>query len=109
VFFHFSGYNPFKPIVFSKYQNRITMQDGTILMDLCEQYGKNLLNNNYLRYSQIECYYQKKHNEYTIAERMNQLYKLSFVQRKHRGLLLEIRNYLNGKLDVYKRIMETKM
>lgn len=109
VFFHFSGYNPLKPDVFSKYQNRILLQEGTILMDLCKQYGKNLLNNNYLHYSQIECYYQKKHNEHTIAERMNQLNKLSFVQRKHRGLLLIVRNFLNNRLDNYKRIMETQL
>ncbi len=109
VFFHFSGYNPFKPDVFSKYQNRITMQEGTMLTGLCKQYGKNLLNNNYIHYSQIECYYQKKHNEYTTAERMNQLNKLSFVQRKSRGLLLTIRNLLNNRLDNYKRIMETQL
>lgn len=109
VFFHFSGYNPFQPNVFSKYQNRVLIQNDMILMELCKQYGENLLSNNYLHYSKIECYYQNKHNEYMMTERMNQLHKLSFVQRKHRGLLLEIRNYLNGKLDVYKRIMETKM
>jgi glycosyltransferase involved in cell wall biosynthesis len=42
-FFHFSGYDPRRPHLLSKHQNRIRIEDDPVLLELCEVYGRALL------------------------------------------------------------------
>ena len=44
-FFHFSGYNPLVPAVFSRHQNRYMMEDLGLVREIVENYGRELLAN----------------------------------------------------------------
>ena len=105
IFFHFSGYNPMQPDVFSKYQTRLRLNDRLVLRKLCDDYGKLLLQSNYELYSQIECVYQRIHRQYLLNRRTSQLNRLSGLQRKYRTMLLYLRNYINQRLDGFERLM----
>lgn len=110
IFFHFSGYNPMRPDVFSKYQTRLQLNDNSELRKLCDDYGRLLLQSNYELYSQVECVYQRIHTQYLLDIRTTQLNRLSGFQRKCRAVLLQLRNCINQQIDRIERIMndETK-
>lgn len=78
VFFHFSGFNPEKPMILSKYQNRITLTEKDILFQLFEEYAKSLIENKYTQYRKYICYYQKMHTEYESNARKNNYKNLLF-------------------------------
>ena len=109
VFFHFSGYNPLKPDIFSKYQNRLFFANNLLLRELCDNYGKKLLENGFQNYSNIECYYQIAHQEFETNKRVKQLNRLSRIQRYYRVLLLKLRHHLNEKLFYLEQIMTNTM
>lgn len=44
-FFHFSGYDPRKPNVFSKHQDRYAMSDLGLAREIVEDYGRELMSN----------------------------------------------------------------
>lgn len=53
VFFHFSGFNPFKPTAFSKHQNRFTLSTLGPASELARQYSKALIANNAEMFSKL--------------------------------------------------------
>lgn len=59
VFFHYSGYDPQKPDVVSKYQDRFTFEDRPDLLSLFEIYKNNLIQNGNEYYRQFPCAYIK--------------------------------------------------
>ncbi|MFN4145735.1 MAG: glycosyl transferase [Runella sp.] len=59
VFFHYSGYDPDKPQVVSKYQNRFTFDQRPDLLPLFEFYRSELLRNHHAYYRKFPCYYIK--------------------------------------------------
>jgi lipopolysaccharide biosynthesis glycosyltransferase len=59
IFFHYSGYDPAKPDVLSKYQDRFELSDRKDLTTLFELYKNNLLTNGNSYYRKFPCYYIK--------------------------------------------------
>lgn len=106
VFFHFSGFNPEKSMVLSKYQNRIMLTEDNILFQLFEEYAKSLIENRYSEYRKYICYYQKIHTEYECNVREEQLQKLTFLQRYGRVCLLYFKGLINRWLSKIEILME---
>jgi lipopolysaccharide biosynthesis glycosyltransferase len=61
IFFHYSGYDPAKPDVLSKYQDRFELLDRTDLTALFELYKNNLITNGNSYYRKFPCFYIKPH------------------------------------------------
>jgi lipopolysaccharide biosynthesis glycosyltransferase len=59
VFFHYSGYDPFKPALISKYQDRFTFAQRPDLRTLFDVYHNELMRNENEYYRQFPCYYIK--------------------------------------------------
>ena len=59
IFFHYSGYDPAKPDVLSKYQDRFELSDRADLTTLFRLYKDSLINNGNAYYRQFPCYYIK--------------------------------------------------
>ena len=53
VFFHFSGIKPEDPTVFSKHQDRFTIETLGVVADLCVEYRNCVLGNGWLTYNKI--------------------------------------------------------
>lgn len=53
TFFHFSGFNPLKSDVLSKHQSRHRLDDNEALSIIFQEYGKELINNEYQKLSKI--------------------------------------------------------
>jgi lipopolysaccharide biosynthesis glycosyltransferase len=61
IFFHYSGYDPAKPDVLSKYQDRFELSERKDLTALFELYKNNLLKNGNSYYRKFPCFYIKPH------------------------------------------------
>ena len=59
IFFHFSGYDPSKPEVLSKYQDRFVLADRPDAVPLFELYKDSLLRNGNAYYRKFPCAYIK--------------------------------------------------
>ncbi|MFN0050084.1 MAG: hypothetical protein ACKVOU_13255, partial [Cytophagales bacterium] len=68
VFFHFSGYNPIKPSIVAKNQNRINFINRPDILQLFEEYRNDLIHNGYESYSTIKPYYTNLRNEFISKE-----------------------------------------
>lgn len=60
IFYHFSNYNPLTPSVLATNYNRVALTDNTVLKKLYDEYGSNLLKNNFTIYKAIACYYNSQ-------------------------------------------------
>ncbi len=60
LFFHFSGYSMQSPDLISRHQDRISMNDNSVLKELFSLYHAALLKNNHPEMLQLKCYYTKK-------------------------------------------------
>jgi hypothetical protein len=60
VFFHYSGYDPHKPALISKYQDRFSFEQRPDLLPLFKFYHQELVRNQNEYYRQFACYYIKK-------------------------------------------------
>ncbi len=77
VFFHYSGYDPAKPSVISKYQDRFTFDRRPDLNPLFNYYREELLRNHNAYYRQFPCYYIKSEPLYKY-QRIRALLKKPF-------------------------------
>ena len=59
VFFHFSGIKPEDPTVFSKHQNRFTIETLGMVAQLCDEYRARVLANGWLTHNKIPYAYAK--------------------------------------------------
>ena len=77
-FFHFSGYDPHRPLTFSKHQNRVPLIEGKPLHELCHGYGERLLANQFDRVKS----FPYDHDFYPSGQRIDtfsrQLYRDAF-------------------------------
>jgi lipopolysaccharide biosynthesis glycosyltransferase len=59
IFFHYSGYDPAKPEILSKYQDRFELSKRPDLTDLFDLYRNSLISNGNAYYRKFECAYIK--------------------------------------------------
>jgi hypothetical protein len=59
VFFHYSGYDPARPEVLSKYQDRFELAERADIHNLFERYRNSLVNNGNAYYRRFKCAYIK--------------------------------------------------
>ena len=77
VFFHFSGYNPEKEYVISKYQNRFNFSNRNDIYKLFRDYTVLILKNEHKKYQQIPCIYYDQNNQ-QLTQRPNLLVRLFY-------------------------------
>jgi hypothetical protein len=85
VFYHFSGYNIGKREILGKYQNRHTFENRPELIPLFDDYRNALLNNRYLEYSTLECFYNSGKDK--IREKTQKRSKISRVFKRIKRML----------------------
>ncbi|WP_221390638.1 glycosyl transferase [Dyadobacter sp. NIV53] len=59
IFFHYSGYDPAKPDILSKYQDRFELAERPDLTELFALYKNNLIKNGNAYYRKFPCFYIK--------------------------------------------------
>jgi glycosyltransferase involved in cell wall biosynthesis len=81
TFFHFSGFTPAKPDVFSKHQNRTTIEPGSALARLLDEYVRLQFRNGYKTCSKWQYGYSKFSNGAGVHKLLKELY-LDLDRRK---------------------------
>jgi hypothetical protein len=77
IFFHYSGYDPAKPAILSKYQDRFELAERPDIHELFERYRNALLSNGNAYYRQFKCAYIKP-PEIRRYQRVRKLLKVPF-------------------------------
>lgn len=90
VFFHFSGYDPLKPDILSKYQDRFTIKDRTDIIDLFMQYSQELFDNKYSYYKRFRCHFDKIKQNYENEEYLKLKKSQPMLKRILRGIVIRI-------------------
>jgi lipopolysaccharide biosynthesis glycosyltransferase len=80
VFYHFSGYDPLKPEILSKYQDRYSFNDRKDVLQLFTDYRKRLLENYYMDFITHNCAFisiKERYEEeiYLVKERNTPILK----------------------------------
>lgn len=103
VFFHFSGFNPLKPDILSKHQNRFTFENRKDVATLFEDYCEQLRINNFEEYSMYSCYFSRMKQE--IEQEAYSSYKLSIPLYKRiiRGFILRFIRLFRINIEYYIR------
>jgi len=70
VFFHFSGYDPAKPVIISKHQDRYSVKDSDSLDKLFNDYNGQLLQNGFEKYSVMACAYGKRKKKRSLVKKL---------------------------------------
>lgn len=99
VFYHYSGFNPLKPNILSKYQNRISLNNNKELNLLFKNYAEILLKNNYTVFTTKVCAYwgiKEKADEENVLKKVKSIPVFKRVIRK---MILFIIKKLNIILD----------
>jgi hypothetical protein len=76
-FFHYSGFNPFKASVVSKYQNRILFDERPDIVPLFEYYRVSLLKNHQAYWQEFPCVYIKPRKVKRLV-RVREIFKFPF-------------------------------
>jgi len=87
-FFHFSGFNPLKPEVLSKYQNRFDFDNRTDIKDLFISYSKLLFENNFSAYIALPCIYVVEKQKLELENYLLYKKSLPLCKRIIRGIIL---------------------
>lgn len=101
VFFHFSGYDPFKPDILSKYQDRFSFNDRHDIIQLFEDYTQKLIENRYSEYIGYPSYYAVEKKKLDTAEYITLKKSIPIHKRISRGLILRFINWFNINVDYY--------
>lgn len=83
IFFHYSGYDPAKPYILSKYQDRFVLAERPDAEPLFDIYRKSLINNGNAYYRKFPCAYIKP----KVVKRYQRVRKLL---KRPLGYLLEV-------------------
>lgn len=59
VFFHFSGYDPLRPDILSKYQDRYNFEERSDIKDIFKDYTEKVIKNGYNTFSGYPSYYSE--------------------------------------------------
>jgi hypothetical protein len=101
VFYHFSGFDPLKPQILSKYQNRFSFSTREDILPIYSEYSDLLFAHDYMTFIQYPCYYvtekqQRKAKEYLAFKKSIPLYK-----RVLRGVILRLVKFFKIDTDYY--------
>lgn len=90
VFFHFSGYNPLKPDILSKYQDRFSFEDRKDIIELFKSYSQKLFVNGYNTYIKCLSFYEIKKQKFDLDNYITYKKTIPFHKRIMRGIVLRI-------------------
>ena len=84
VFFHFSGFDPFNPVRFSKHQNRYQLTETGLVEILCMRYAEKLFENGAKKYSALKYAYGQFRDGISIQSSMRKFARNTskFSERK---------------------------
>ena len=101
VFFHFSGYDPLKPDILSKYQDRFSFSGRKDIIELFKDYAQKLIGNNYDDYIGYPSYYDVEKRKQDLADLL--AFKKSFPMYKRiiRGIILRLIKWFNVNTIYY--------
>jgi lipopolysaccharide biosynthesis glycosyltransferase len=103
VFFHFSGYNPLKPEILSKYQDRFSFEDRKDIIELFRKYSDKLFEYGYNTYIKYPCFYDIKKQKFDLDAYIAYKKSIPVYKRIIRGLFLRFIRYLKINIEYYIR------
>lgn len=101
VFFHFSGYNPLKPEVLSKYQNRFTFEQRKDILGLFSDYSERLFAGGYKEFLEIKCYYTELKKDIDLENYIKFKKSIPLLKRMARGIVLRIIRLFKVNVEYY--------
>ena len=101
IFFHFSGYNPQKPDILSKYQNRFSLIERKDVYQLFKNYAKELIDNGYCIYSNYPCYYAEKKKRMDLEKDISFKKSIPYYKRIFRGIVLRFIKIFKINVNYY--------
>jgi lipopolysaccharide biosynthesis glycosyltransferase len=90
VFCHFSGYNPLKPGLLSKYQNRFILEEREDISQLFSDYSEKLFACGYKEYLEIKCYYTELKKKIDLEKYNDYKRSVPIYKRIARGIVLRV-------------------
>ena len=103
IFFHFSGYDPQKPKILSKYQDRFTFEKRSDLVEIFDDYANELFANDYLIYVKYQCCYSVEKQKLDMEAYSNYKNSIAISKRILRGIILRIIKMFRVNIDYYTR------
>ncbi|MFQ3580744.1 MAG: glycosyltransferase, partial [Chloracidobacterium sp.] len=85
LFFHFSGYNPSRPTIISRYLSRYTLDDYPVAAPIFDKYTKLLAQNGHAIYRKIPYGFDTFDNGFPIEPTMRRQYADALRQGRHFG------------------------
>lgn len=101
VFFHFSGYDPIKTEIISKYQNWFSFVSRKDIADLFKEYTEVLLKINYTQYIQYPCYYEEEKKRIEAESYLAFKRSIPLYKRLLRGIILRIIKIFKISINYY--------
>lgn len=89
IFFHFSGYDPLKPYILSKYQNRFTFENRKDVLPLFSGYSELLFQNSWQYYKNFNCAFVEIKERLYEQMMVTKIKKVSIFKRLARKLILK--------------------
>jgi lipopolysaccharide biosynthesis glycosyltransferase len=101
VFFHFSGYDPLKPKILSKYQNRFSFENRKDIVDLFNDYTEKLFTNGYAAFINYHCYYTIEKQRMDLEDYIAFKSSIPIYKRIIRGIILRMIKFFRMDIDYY--------
>jgi hypothetical protein len=99
VFYHFSGFNPIKNSVLSKYQDRFSFENRLDITPLFNDYSSALFSNKYRELIGYKCYFNGIRDQVVLQNRLEYLKKMPAGKRIIRSLILRMIKTFKIDLD----------
>jgi len=99
VFYHFSGFNPMKETVLSKYQNRFTFENRLDIIPLFADYSSKLFENRYKELIDYKCFYNGIKERIDMNIRKAKINKIPNYKKVIRNIILRLIRRFSIVLD----------
>jgi hypothetical protein len=101
VFFHFSGYDPLKPAILSKYQNRFSFENRKEVVGLFDDYAEKLFANGYAALINYNCYYSIEKRRLDLEDYIAFKRSIPIYKRVVRGIILRMIKFFKMDIEYY--------